>query len=235
LYTVRDAMAADVEGTLAAIRAMGLDYIELAGTYGRPATEFAGVLNRHGLRVSGSHVGIDALEGNFGAVVEESRIFGNEWIIVPYIGQERRNWEELARTFSAFADRLRAEGLRFAYHNHDFEFGPDQGMRQLLAHSSPSVSFQVDLGWVRYAGDDPAKFMREAGSRASLVHLKDLAPDRENPHVVAGDGQVDWTSVLMACDEVGVQFGAIEMDHPPHDPITDTGTCVKYFQARGLS
>ncbi len=235
LYTLRDALSADVEGTLSAVRGMGLEYVELAGYYGRTPSEFAVILRAQGLLVSGSHVGVDALEQNFGTVVDEARLFDNDWVIVPYIGEDRRNWKELANTFNALGKRLASEGLKLAYHNHDFEFGSGQGLRVLVAETDPSyVSFQVDLGWVRVAGEDPAAFKRELGSRAPLVHLKDMAPDRENIHVVAGDGQVDWDSALAACAETGVQFGAIEMDRPPTDPVEDTRTCVRYFQARGL-
>lgn len=228
-------MAKDVEGTLAAIRAMGLEYVELAGYYGMTAAEYSNSLSKHGLKASGSHVGIDALENEFDKVVEESRSLGSEWVIVPWIAPERRNWSKLAATFNALGERLGQHGLNFAYHNHDFEFGPDQGMRQLLTNAGSRVFLQVDLGWVRFAGDDPAKFMREAGSRAPLVHLKDMAPGRENPHVIAGDGAVEWDSVLAACKESGVKFGAIEMDLPPRDPVDDTRKCVEYFRARGLS
>ena len=235
LYTVRDAIAKDLEGTLAAVRSMGLEYVELAGTYGRPPADFAEALREQGLLVSGAHVGIEMLEKDFGAAVDEARLFDNEWVIVPYVGEDRRNWSDLAKTFDGLGKRLAAEGLRLAYHNHDFEFGAEQGLRKLVAETDPEyVSFEVDLGWARNAGEDPAEFLREVGSRASLVHLKDLAPSRANIHVVAGDGEVDWTSTLAACAEVGVEVGVIEMDRPPNDPIEDTRECANFFKARGV-
>lgn len=235
LYTVRDAMASDIDGTLAAVRDTGLEYVELAGFYGKTAAEFGETLKKHDLKISGSHVGIDGLEQNFAQVVADNKALGNEWVIVPYLSEDRRNWGEFAQTLNGLGERLAAEGLKLAYHNHDFEIRADQGLRNLVALTNPSlVSFQVDLGWVRFAGEDPAKFLLELGSRAPLVHLKDMAPSLENPHVVAGDGEIDWDSTLAACDQVGAVYGAIEMDHPPTDPVADVRTCVKFFQARGL-
>jgi sugar phosphate isomerase/epimerase len=235
LFTVRDAMGADLDGTLSAIRETGLDYVELAGFYGKTATEFSAVLKSHGLKPSGSHVGIEVLEQGFEGLVADCKILGNEWVIVPWISENRRNWAELGQSLNAFGKKLSNEGLRLAYHNHDFEFRQDQGLRQLIAATDPElVSFQVDLGWVRFAGEDPAKFLLDNRSRVPIVHLKDMAPDRENPHVVAGDGAVDWTSVIAACVETGVQFGAIEMDMPPNDPVDDVRRCVRYFQERGI-
>jgi len=234
LYTVRDAME-DVEGTLAAVKSMGLEYVELAGTYGYAPAKFEETLREQGLLVSGTHTGIEILENDFETVVNEARLFGNEWVIVPYISQDRRNWSELAKTFDLLGQKLASEGLKFAYHNHDFEFGAEQGLRKLIAETNPEfVNFQIDLGWVLVAGEDPAELLRQAGARAPLVHLKDMAPERVSIHVVAGDGQVDWDSALAVCAEAGVKYGSIEMDRPPSDPIEDTRTCVKFFQTRGL-
>ncbi|HTQ09039.1 MAG TPA: sugar phosphate isomerase/epimerase [Fimbriimonadaceae bacterium] len=235
LYTLRDAMAADAEGTLDKVRSMGLEYVELAGAYGRPPAEFAETLREQGLLVSGAHVGIESLETDFATVVDEARLFDCEWVIVPYIGQDRRDWSELAKTFDALGRRLAGEGLKFAYHNHDFEFGEEQGLRKLVAETDPdTVFFQLDLGWAKNAGEDPAALMREFGTRAPLVHLKDMAPSQENIHVTAGDGEIDWTATLAACAEVGVEYGSIEMDRPPTDPIEDTRRCVEFFHGRGV-
>lgn len=235
LFTVRDAMASDPEGTLSAISDMGLEYVELAGTYDKPAAEFADLLSRHNLKPSGTHNGIESLEQTFEAVVADNKSLGNEWVIVPWIPEERRKWSDMALGLNKIGEKLAAEGLKLAYHNHDFELKADKGLRRLVAETVPaSVAFQIDLGWVQYAGEDPANLLYELSSRVPLVHLKDMAPDRENPHVVAGDGAVNWDEVLAVCEGTGVQFGAIEMDLPPNDPIEDVRTCVKYFQARGL-
>jgi sugar phosphate isomerase/epimerase len=236
LFTLRDAMASDPDGTLAALRGMGFHYVELAGYYGNSASQLARMVEKHDLKVSGSHVVIEALESNFAETVEENKTLGNEWLIVPWISEDRRNWPILAQTLTGLGERLSAEGLRLAYHNHDFELDPDQGLRTLVANTHPLlVSFQIDLGWVRFAGEDPAKLLWELGPRAPLVHLKDMDPHCDNPHVVAGDGAVHWDEVLAACDGNGVQFGSIEMDQPPGDPLTDVRACVEYFQARGLT
>src|SRR4051794_22098385 len=97
LYTLRDALASDLEGTIAQVSEMGLEYVELAGYYGKSAEEFAAILHRHNLKPSGSHVGLDGLRHNFRGVVEESKLLGNEWIIVPYVSEDERNWGELAK------------------------------------------------------------------------------------------------------------------------------------------
>lgn len=236
LFTVRDAMAQDLEGTLEAIREMGLEYVELAGTYGMAARDFGSVLGRNGLRASGSHVGIEAIEEDCERVIEEARAVDSEWVIVPYVAEGQRNWLELAERLGLAAEKLSEAGLSLAYHNHDFEFGADYGFGALAANSHPLlVHFQIDVGWVQFAGHDPAKLLWDLGGRAPLVHLKDMDPGRDNPHVLAGEGAVRWDEVLAACEGIGVRFGAIEMDRPPTDPIEDVRRCVAYFRDRGLS
>ncbi len=232
LFTVREALEANRIETLSAIRSFGLEYVELAGYAGATADQFRIELGEAGLIVSGAHTMLDALESDLDAVIAENVAFGNRWVIVPYVGEADRVWPALAARLNLIGEQLASSGLRLAYHNHDFEFGADGGFRQLVARTNPAfVWFQVDVGWVRYAGEDPAALLRELGERVKLVHLKDLRAG-DDPHVLAGEGDVDWDSVLMEC--AGVEFGAIEMDVPPNDPLADVRACVEFFRARGL-
>lgn len=236
LYTLREPLVADLEGTLDAVAGMGLEHVELAGTYGRPADELAGLLSERGLKVSGSHVAMEALEQSFGAAVQECQTFETEWVIVPYIDERRRNWYQLAQELTGLGERLAAEGLSLAYHNHAFELGPDEGLRTLLAETNPAlVHFQLDLGWIRYAGQDPQEWLWEFGPRIASVHLKDMIPGAANPDAVAGEGVLRWDEIIPACEGVAVRFGAIEMDSPPSDPIADVRRCVEFFRDRGLA
>lgn len=236
LYTLREPLQHDVDGVLAEIARTGLEYVELAGTCGPPPAAFRARLDEHGLKVSGAHVPIGALEDDLARVVAECRALDNEWVIVPWVEEARRDWFALAQDLSALGRRLADEGLRLAYHNHQFELGPDEGLRTLIVESNPAlVNFQFDLGWLRAAGEDPQEWLWEFGPRVPLVHLKDLRPGAENPHVAAGDGVLAWDEILPACEGVDVRFGAIEMDDPPTDPIQDVRRCIDYFHERGLN
>lgn len=234
LFTVRDAMTADPTATLSALRKIGFRYVELAGTYGSSASEFRQRMDDAGLKASGCHVSLESLEGNFSRVVDESLELDCEWVIIPYLPEERRDWVKIASTLNYLGSRLAANSLKLAYHNHDFELRHG-GLHALLDHTDQSfVFFQLDLGWLSFAGIDPAEAVRHFGDRAPLVHLKDMLVGSDNPHVVAGNGSLNWDEILAACAEKNVEFGSIEMDHPPSDPLDDVKACYDFFNAKGL-
>jgi len=233
LFTVRDAMQADPAGTLRRLREMGLDRVELAGTYGLSAREFRTMLDDAGLLVSGSHVGIDRLEGDIAALIDDHRDLGCDRLILPWIAEEvyAPGPEALARRLGAIADSLAHHGLEFAYHNHAFEL--EQGwLGPMFATAPASVSAQLDLGWIYAAGEDPVHWLQMLSGRVPTVHLKDMTDDPTSRDAVAGSGKLDWGSILPACQKAGVLVGVIEMDVPAGDPLTCVEECLRFFQSK---
>ncbi|MCO5295865.1 MAG: sugar phosphate isomerase/epimerase [Fimbriimonadaceae bacterium] len=240
LYTLREALANDLDGTLASIAGMGVAHVELAGTYGFPASEFRGRLDAHGLTTCGSHVSLPDLVDRLDSVVQEAQVLGVSTLVLPWIGEEayQNGWDALGRSLTAIGHRLHAQGLAFAYHNHAFELAPangETGLERLFATADPAVvKAELDLGWIQHAGQDPADWVRSLAGRVPLVHLKDFAAGTDPIDVPPGEGTVDWDSVLDACNESGVEFGIVEMDHPPGDAIASVRTSVAFFRNRGL-
>lgn len=237
-YTLRSEFEKDVWKTLSAIREIGFNFIELAGTYGWPVRELKTRLDTVGLQVSGSHLGLDALESNLEQVIEDHYTLDCRYLILPWVGEAdyAEGWDVLGRRIDAIGERIRDAGLRFAYHNHAFEFadaGGKPGLDVLFENSDREhVLAQLDVGWIKHAGQDPAAYIRHYGARAPLVHLKDFTP--EGKDAIAGEGAVDWEDVLAACREAEVEFGAIEMDHPPGEPIDDVRRCARFYLDRGI-
>lgn len=233
LYTVRDCMNADVAGTLARLREMGLERVELAGTYGLPADEFRSLLDTTGLEVSGSHLGLDTLEADIGAVIVDHQTLRCRRVILPWISKEvyADGWAAFGRRLEPIADQLADSGIEFAYHNHAFEF-ESGSFGELFETTSVRVKAQLDLGWVHHAGQSPADWVRRLGDKVTTVHLKDMTSNPESLDCIAGTGTVDWDSALAACREVGVQVGVIEMDVPPGDPLESVEKCLRFFESR---
>jgi sugar phosphate isomerase/epimerase len=172
------------------------------------------------------------LEGELNKVIDDHRELRCDTIILPWIGKEdyADGWSSFARRLDAIAERLAEAKMSFAYHNHAFEFEND-GLRTLFQSASQSVKAQLDLGWVQHAGENPADFVRELGSRISSVHLKDTMGFEEHEDVLAGEGVVDWNATLAACVDVGVPVGVIEMDNPPGDPMTSVKECHRFYSS----
>lgn len=127
LYSVRDDCARNFPGTLKAVAKMGYETVEFAGYYNRTAEELRKILDDLGLKVAGTHIGLDKLLGDeLAKTVEFNKDLGNKFLIVPWIPEERRNskqaWLDTAKLFSEIAKKVKREGLRVRYHNYPWEF-----------------------------------------------------------------------------------------------------------------
>lgn len=241
LYTLREACAADFPGTLERVRDLGLEFVELAGLNGFQARELRSLLDDLGLRASAAHVGPDALRNEPNIVVDEAYALGYRTVVLPWIGTEfyADGWDRCASRIEALARPIVEAGLEFAYHNHDFEFadaGGKPGLDVLYETSDPAlIKAQLDTYWVFRGSQDPASYIRKWGSRVVQVHLKDGGEGPEPTDRIAGTGDLEWDSILAACEEAGVEFGAIEMDNPPDDPFESVRRCVEFFHTRGVT
>ncbi len=226
LYSVRDAMRTDVPGTLARVRALGVREVELAGTYGMPAADFRAALDRAGLRATSMHAPYERLRDSLPAVLAEARALGVQYVGVAWIPHPRGEPFTAAMAQTAAADfarwgaAARAQGVRFFYHIHGYEFrpGPD-GVRPLdvlmRATDPADVAYELDVFWAARPGADPAALIRQYPNRWALMHLKDMrrgtatndhsggAPPDET-EVPVGSGQIDYRGVLRAARAAGV-------------------------------
>lgn len=157
LYSLRDALAKDLPGTLKQIKDWGIGEVESAGFYGRTAAEFAGELKTAGLKCHAMHIGWDALDKNLATVIKDAEAVGATTIIQPSLPHAQRGAatrEEMLRAaeaFSKWSKELRAAGKRFGYHIHGQEFGPapEGTLFDLFAtETGPDVGFEYDVFWV---------------------------------------------------------------------------------------
>ncbi len=220
LWSVRDHVAKDFAGTVARLAAFGFHGVETAGYGNLDAIAAAAALQAARLQCSGMHVGIDALRGNLTNLVVEARRFGCRHLICPWMPREiftnAAAAAELGRELAGIGARLRGYGLQLHYHNHDGEIAVHDGQtlfEHLLAAAAPAcLGAEVDVYWVKFAGQDPAQFLRRLGARCRLVHLK----DKEE----LGTGPVDFPAVFAAIDSIGaVEWQVIEVEHYNHDPL----------------
>jgi sugar phosphate isomerase/epimerase len=139
------------------------------------------------------------------------------------------------RDIAPVARRLGAEGFRFVYHNHHFEFEKFDGvsaMDVLLAETDPrDFGFLMDTYWVQYAGHDPLKWIRKFAGRMDVIHLKDVMVHKgETVYGEVGSGNLDWDAIVAACRETGVTWYAVEQDDCPGDPFDSLAKSRRYLQ-----
>ncbi|MBC8064110.1 MAG: sugar phosphate isomerase/epimerase [Chlorobia bacterium] len=237
LYTLRQPLSDDLVGTLKAVKEMGLEYVELAGYQGLTAAELKKVLDDLGLKVSAGHWGLDAVKDT-AQVREDARILGTKHVVLPWISEETyaAGWVEFGKELEPVARELDEHGISFSYHNHAFEF-PDRGVStfvQMWDETEDILKAQLDLGWIAVAGEDPIAWMNKLGKRAPLIHLKDFSGNKESHDAEAGKGTLDWDGILKAAEANGTEFGAIEMDQTPDEPVASVRSSVVFFQGKGL-
>lgn len=225
MYTLRQHAAEDLDGTLWRLADIGYKQVEFAGLYDNSAEDVAAMLERHGLRAPAAHIPYDAFRENFDGVIEDAKTLGFEWVIVPAL-PKREIDEELAQEFisnlNAFGQRASAAGLKFAYHNHAFEFENTYNdgttfFDRVVAGTDPDVvKLELDAFWVNRGGFDPARILRDNADRVALVHIKDAAKGDAASDVPFGEGGLGWEAILGAADAAGVDYYIVEQDNPGH-------------------
>ena len=222
LYTVRNAMAKDLEGTIAAVAATGITELEFAGYYNKRAGYWRALMKKHGLTSPSTHSGLPATDALWAPQFEMAKAMGHEWVIVPFVGNDMRGadgFKKLADRLNSGAALAKKAGLRFGYHNHDFEFAPlpsgGTGYDYLLANTDAStVDFELDLYWAVKAGQDPLKLFDAHGKRIVCCHVKDAGPAPAREMMSVGAGTIDFKTILAKGRKMGLKHWYIEHDEP---------------------
>jgi sugar phosphate isomerase/epimerase len=242
LYTVRDLMKADFDGTIAKVAAIGYKEVEFAGYFGRTGQQVRAACDKNGLEPISTHVQYDELDDKFPSVIETSKTIGLKYIVCPWIPEDLRKspdiWKQAAAKFNHCGEQSKKAGLQFAYHNHWFEFLPVDGKLPydaLLKECDGNlVKMEMDLCWITAAGGDPLKYFNLYPGRFPLVHVKDL---KKLPVITAGGSQnfgdtvdltsvgsgiIDWKRIFAQSEKAGIKHYIVEHDKPevPFDSIT---------------
>jgi sugar phosphate isomerase/epimerase len=212
LFTVRNQLAIDFEGTLAALAEIGYRRVEHAGFVGRTAAEFKAALDRVGIWASSGHVGIpqpfDAAA--WSASLRDALTLRSRYIVVPFFGinfgtgevvRDRATWAAFARDLNRAGRMARDVGLRLGYHNHNWEFfrltdDPSRTAYDVLIEETDRryVHFEMDLFWVTRGARDPVDLLRRLDGRVRQYHVKDMnqAGSFEDP----GQGLIDFQRIF---------------------------------------
>lgn len=235
LYTVRRPMDQDVEGTIAAVAAIGYREVELAGLHNKTAKEMREILDRHGLRARSSHISMQDIRRNWPRTLDEAATLGQSYIVNPWIDEPERTragYTKAAHEMTAAAEAARAHGIGFAYHNHDFEFarvGDGLGYDILLAECDPTlVKMELDIFWIVKGGQNPLAYFARHPGRFTMVHAKDITKDGQMVDV--GQGTIDWREIFRHTRQAGIEYTFVEHDEPP-SPIADAKASYEYLHA----
>jgi sugar phosphate isomerase/epimerase len=232
LYSVRAQMAKDPEGTLAEVHAMGVKYVELAGTYGMSPEKFEALLSEHQLDAVSGHFPFEDWSKNPEALLRQALDLnlvevGCAWI--PHTGAfDEATCRHAIAVFNNAGQLAAQHHMHFFYHTHGYEFQPygDGTLFDLLMRETnpANVKFEMDIFWIVHAGQDPVKLLQKYACRWELMHLKDMRKGTPtglltgssdvNNDVALGTGIIDLPAILLEARKVGVQWYFIEDESP---------------------
>jgi sugar phosphate isomerase/epimerase len=222
LYSVRQQMGEDLEGTLAAVGAAGYTEVEAAALPKKDAAEVRGALDKAGLRCVSAHHPFGDLHARFDEIVAYDKQLGVRFIICSSPGYRTPpaagapgprpaftidDWHYNAEQFNAMGEKLAAQGIRFGYHNHVPEFAVTEGKTpyfELMRLTDPKkVTFEMDCGWAVVAGMKPVEIMKSYPHRITMLHVKDFklpATTPFDPHdakvTELGQGSIDYGPIF---------------------------------------
>ena len=236
LYTVRDLMAKDFEGTLKQVGAIGYREVEFAGYFDHTPEQVRSALKAAHLSPISSHVDLGETDDDWQKTLDTARAIGFRWVVIPWIDEQDRTMQgfrDIAHRFTHAAELARKSGLGFAYHNHDFEFKPIDNKLPidiLLEESDPNlVKFEMDLYWFTKGGGDPLAYFKRWPGRFPLVHVKDMLPGPEQKMADVGAGKIDWRTIFQHAGEAGIEHYFVEHDEPA-DPMASIAASYRYLK-----
>ncbi|MBI1763416.1 MAG: TIM barrel protein [Acidobacteria bacterium] len=237
LYTVRNEMAKDFEGTIAKVAALGYQQVEFAGYYNRTPEQVKAVLAKNKLEAPSVHVALKELRENLDKAVETAQAVGHKLVVCPFVMPEERktlaDFKAHAAVLNKAATAFKKVGIEFGYHNHDFEFMPIEGqlpMDLLLAETDPKlVKFELDLFWIIKAKHDPLAFFAKNPGRVIAYHVKDMAKDKE-VFTEVGQGRIDFKPLLAKANQAGAKYFFVEQDQCPGPPLDSLKISFDYLK-----
>jgi sugar phosphate isomerase/epimerase len=233
LYTVRQEAEGNLAQLLREIRAIGYQQVETYwNIYSHPAKELRHMIIDAALDVPSGHFDYAGLEGKF----EYARELGVKYIVCPMLPKNMQNslegFQKAADQFNRWGEKARSLEMRFAFHNHNYEFqrfGETTGFKTLIERTDPKlVCFEMDCYWITQAGQDPVALMKKLGPRIRMLHLKDRKPgfppsqrlnNAAEHFTEVGNGTIDWKKIFDTARETNIEYKFVEQDKCDRSPV----------------
>jgi sugar phosphate isomerase/epimerase len=235
LYSVRENLAKDFEGTMRKIAQMGFKGVETAGfPEGVSPDQAKRTFDDLGLVVAGSHSPLP-IEGQKQAVLDTLAAIDCPHLVCPWMNPEyfasKDKLKELADILNEVYEIADANGLQFSYHNHEFEYAHLNGapaIYHLQDYLKAGIGFELDTYWIQVAGQDPAEVTSRFGRRAPLLHIKDGPATKQGDMTAVGDGVVDVPAIISA-GKPNTEWLIVELDRCATDMMEAVEKSLRYL------
>lgn len=230
LYTVRDELQKDFKGTLRSLKRIGYSWLEAAGYedgkfYGLEPVEFKKIVDGMGMKVISSHAMFNADQQK--KAIAAHVALGVEYLVFPGFPvaehKTRDDFMAAAARLNALGEACNKAGIKFGYHNHDFEFVrfDDTTGYDILVRSTDKkkVIFEADIYWMTYAGKDPLNYFNMYPGRFELWHVKDMKNTPDKGFTEVGAGIIPYKEYFQYQGLAGMKYFFVEQDECEIDPV----------------
>lgn len=248
LYSVRDQLKTDFEGTLKTVASLGYRQVEAAGFYDQSPAQVKQAMDQAGLVCVSAHYPSAQLEKSLDAILDFHKRLGTaHYIICSFPGFRPHSagaalpfkrqvtsftlddWKWNAQQFNQWGEQVQKAGFQFGYHNHTMEFQAQNGIVPydlLLKETDPRlVIMEMDCGWVTVGGGSPEHYLRAYPNRIKMLHVKDFARDAGHtsidnppPATELGRGTADYPAIFRAVKPGSIQHMFVEQEAFPDMP-----------------
>ncbi len=234
LYTLRDIIKDDFKGLLSKLASFGYTQIESfefseGFLWGMEPNECKQYLDDLGISMVATHCDIN---NDFEKKIEMAKTVGLEYLVCPYLGPQEtiddfKRWSEV---FNEKGRLCKENGLRFAYHNHDYSFKELDGQIPqlvMMENTDPElVDFELDMYWAVTAGEDPIEWMKKHPGRFKLAHIKDrskepITEEGNFASVDLGTGSIDYAKIVTEARNLGLKYALVEQEYYPNGSSLD--------------
>jgi len=253
MFTVREhtKTAADLAETLRRIRAIGYQAVQMSAVGAmngdNPEVDAAlarRMLDDNGLKCIATHRPWDRLRNETEKEIEFHQTLGCDYVAIGGLGGLTKETHDCYRSFvkeaEALIAKLKPAGIRFGHHNHSHEFyRPERHGKTLedilIDEASPDLMLELDLYWIENAGFNCARILERCHGRVPVIHIKDkevIMGQSQTRMAPIGEGNMDWPSIVSACEAAGVDWYGIEQDECFRDPFDCLKSSYDYLNSR---
>jgi sugar phosphate isomerase/epimerase len=228
LYSLRDVLPNDPKGVLKQVASFGYKQIESyegkdGMFWGMSPADFKTYMDDLGMKIVASHCDMNT---DFEKKAANAASIGMKYLICPWVGPQKTmdDFKKFASTFNQKGEICRKNGIRFAYHNHDYSFKLLEGQlpQDVMMNNTDAslVDFEMDIYWVVTAGQDPVEWFKKYPKRFTACHVKDRAKnpgtDNGKNSVDLGTGIIDFPKILKASRKTGMEYFIVEQEYYPN-------------------
>jgi sugar phosphate isomerase/epimerase len=242
LFSVRNELQKDLEGTLRAVAKAGYDGVEFFSPYfswtPEKAKEVRKLLDELKITCTSTHNGANSFAPeNYSKAIDLNSILGSKYIVMASAGRVDGldGWKKVAEKLNAGAEKFKSAKIGAGFHNHQLEFKPIDGTRPvevLAKNTTKDVMMQLDVGTCIEAGSDPVEWIKQNPGRIKSMHCKDWSPDKEIGYkTLFGEGVAKWKDIFKIAEKSGgLEYYLVEQEGSRFSPFETMEKCILSFK-----